>query len=792
MVNRREIRVRLGLERGIRIPEGSWFIGAEHNTCTEQIEWYDEHLIPSGLLEDLEKLRRSLDEASLRHARERCRKFASAPRSPTPRQALDHVIGRSVDFSQARPELGHATNAAALIGRRALTRGVFFDRRLFMISYDPATDPTGEVLERLLLANGPVGAGINLEYYFSTVDNENYGCGSKVTHNVTGTFGIMDGAASDLRTGLPKQMIEIHEAMRLQVIVESTLEMVGEIYGRQPPLQELIGNGWLLVSVIDPETGEISIFDPEQGFLPWDGKVEPLPEVDGSIEWYDGEMEPLSPALGMLTGSNRGEGGERFTARVVFWSVFLSLLLLLALDVEALLTGAPGQQVFGRWLGSGSYQVLISFTLDPLGLAMATLVALLCLLAIRFSVNYMHREAGFQRFFLVLSLFTGAMLLIVMAGNAVLTFIGWELAGVSSYLLIAYAYDRPTATGNATRAFVTNRIGDAGFVLAIALCFLWLGGVEWPTLFAASARLETLSVGLVAFGFLLAALAKSGQLPFAGWIARALEGPTPSSAIFYGAVMVHAGVYLMIRLEPLLQQAPAVLVLLMVIGLATAIYGWLVGLAQTDVKSSLMFSTTAQEGLMFFECGLGWFDLAAWHLAAHAVWRTYQFLHAPAMMDLASRPARPVAPWLAKRPKLYHAALQRFWLDPISDWLLVRPTRSLAQDLRDFDNRVVNRIVGLPTGVSALSSLAQWEERKKGYAATEDDVGRGSGLAGQLLEWVAGMLHWFEEHLVLKGGGEGLKDAIDLIGKYVVLIEGLLSQPRYLLLIIMATFVVII
>ena len=121
----------------------------------------------------------------------------------------------------------------------------------------------------------------------------------------------------------------------------------------------------------------------------------------------------------------------------------------------------------------------------------------------------------------------------------------------------------------------------------------------------------------------------------------------------------------------------------------------------------------------------------------------------------------------------------------------MRPTKALAQDVTDFDQKVVNRMVGLPTGASALSSLAQYEERRDGPAVA-DEIGRGSGVAGRILEWVARKLHWFEEHLVLKGGGEGLKDAIEHIGKYAVLIEQLLSQPRYLLLLIMATFVVII
>lgn len=497
-------------------------------------------------------------------------------------------------------------------------------------------------------------------------------------------------------------------------------------------------------------------------------------------------------ALGYVLGHNRGEAGERETARVAVGAATLSFLLITALGVQALIQGVPGQVQVLPWFASGGYAINISFTLDTLGLSLTTLVAFLALLTIRFSVNYMHREAGFQRFFMILCLFMAAMELIVMAGNAVLAFIGWELAGVSSYLLIAYNFDRSTATRNANRAFITNRIGDAGFLLGIFFAFHWLGGIEWDVLLGNSGALNPLQADLIALAFLLAALAKSAQVPFAPWISRALEGPTPSSAIFYGALMVHAGVYLLIRLEPLLRHAPAVMALIAALGLITAVYGWLTGLVQTDVKSSLMFSTTAQVGLMFLCCGLGWTSLAAWHLALHALWRGYQFLHAPSLMHRISRPARPVPEWLSQRRGLYNAALQRFWLDPLADWLLVRPTESLARDVQNLDEKVVSRAVGLPAQASVLSSLSDIEAHKRGYMnLAEGHFARGRGILGRILEWTATVLHWFEEHLVLRGGGEGLMEFIQHIGTYARRIEELLSQPRYLLLLIMATFAVI-
>ena len=175
---------------------------------------------------------------------------------------------------------------------------------------------------------------------------------------------------------------------------------------------------------------------------------------------------------------------------------------------------------------------------------------------------------------------------------------------------------------------------------------------------------------LLVIGFVIAALAKSAQLPFSAWLTRALEGPTPSSAIFYGAVMVHAGVYLMLRLEPLLLQVPDVMFGLVVAGALTAIYAWLCGLVQTDVKSALIFATLFQVSLMFVSIGLGWTTLALVHLCLHACWRVWQFLVAPSWLVITrERPAPPPA-WLRNNQFLYTAALQRFWLDKLA----CRPT----------------------------------------------------------------------------------------------------------------------
>ncbi|MGJ0484558.1 MAG: DUF2309 domain-containing protein [Methylomicrobium sp.] len=296
MANRPEIRALLR-ERGIDVPPDTWFIGAEHNTCNEEVLWFDQGDVPPSFQSALRTLDAILAQACHKSAHERCRRLASAPRNPTLEQALAHIQERADDFSQARPELGHATNACALIGRRSVTQGAFFDRRMFLISYDPTQDPEGLFAENILLAVGPVGAGINLEYYFSTVDNDRFGCGTKVPHNVTGLFGVMEGASSDLRTGLPSQMIEIHEPMRLQVIVETKTEVLERIYQRQASLRELIANGWIHLNSIDPDTGEIFMFVRSKGFVPWEGEGMPVLTVENSQAAYRDQTGTVAPVL---------------------------------------------------------------------------------------------------------------------------------------------------------------------------------------------------------------------------------------------------------------------------------------------------------------------------------------------------------------------------------------------------------------------------------------------------------------------------------------------------------------
>jgi len=293
--NRPEVRVLLR-QRGIDLPDSVWFIGGMHDTASDAIRLADLDQVPETFRADLARIVATLDTVRALSAQERCRRLESAPRDPSPRRALAHVEARAQDLGEPRPELGHVTNAVCVIGRRAMTRGLFLDRRAFVISYDASTDPHGSVLERLLVAVGPVGAGINLEYYFSCVDNERLGAGTKLPHNLVALLGVMDGAMSDLRTGLPKQMIEIHEPVRLLLAIEAETAHLLGICERREDVRELVVNGWVRLVAVHPETGHMMLFE-DGAFVPYEPPKLKVPVVASSHAWYRGQADSLPPAI---------------------------------------------------------------------------------------------------------------------------------------------------------------------------------------------------------------------------------------------------------------------------------------------------------------------------------------------------------------------------------------------------------------------------------------------------------------------------------------------------------------
>jgi hypothetical protein len=282
--------------QGLVIPESTIFLGAYHDTCDDRVTLYDASLMPEERQAEVARLREALDRACALNAHERCRRFDSAPTWLTPSLALAHVEARAHDLAQVRPEYGHATNAVCIVGRRERTRGLFLDRRAFLVSYDPESDDTdGSILSRILSSVVPVGAGINLEYYFSYVDPVGYGCGTKLPHNITGLVGVMDGYASDLRTGLPWQMVEIHEPVRLLVIVETVTDLLLRVVDRNASISNLVKNRWIQLATLSPRGADIHVLG-RDGFVPYQPEWIELPVVGTSVEWYGGQQEHLRPA----------------------------------------------------------------------------------------------------------------------------------------------------------------------------------------------------------------------------------------------------------------------------------------------------------------------------------------------------------------------------------------------------------------------------------------------------------------------------------------------------------------
>lgn len=292
MANDWRVRAKVS-QAGISIPDDTVFVGAYHNTCDDSVVFFDLDMLPASHHGDFELARDAIEEARRRNAQERCRRFVSVPLTVSPNEALRQVEARAQDISQARPEYNHATNAICIVGRREWSRGLFLDRRAFLTSYDPAQDDDNHsILARILAAAIPVCAGINLEYYFSRVDHVVYGSGSKLPHNIVSMLGVMEGTASDLRTGLYQQMVEIHEPLRMLFLIESTPEALLSIMQNNPTIGRLCRGEWIHLGVIAPETSTIQIFRNGQ-FEPYEARGRNLPVASSSLECYRGSRDNL-------------------------------------------------------------------------------------------------------------------------------------------------------------------------------------------------------------------------------------------------------------------------------------------------------------------------------------------------------------------------------------------------------------------------------------------------------------------------------------------------------------------
>lgn len=287
-------RIRQILSRdGLVIPDTTVFLGGLHNTGLDQVTFSEVELLPPSHFHDFEKAREILAETCEVNAQERCRRFYSAPLSLTPSAARKHVEGRTEDIAQTRPEFGNATNALCVVGRRSRTRGLFMDRRAFMMSYNPLIDDKdSKILERILGAVVPVCTGINMQYFLSNVDSSGWGSGTKLPHNVTSLLGVMEGAASDLRPGLPWQGVEIHEPVRCTFLLETTPEAILGIMERSPVVGRILKNEWGRLAVLDPMSSQIQVYTGGK-FVNYEPGIDSLPAVEKSWDWFHGQRDHL-------------------------------------------------------------------------------------------------------------------------------------------------------------------------------------------------------------------------------------------------------------------------------------------------------------------------------------------------------------------------------------------------------------------------------------------------------------------------------------------------------------------
>jgi NADH:ubiquinone oxidoreductase subunit 5 (subunit L)/multisubunit Na+/H+ antiporter MnhA subunit len=409
-------------------------------------------------------------------------------------------------------------------------------------------------------------------------------------------------------------------------------------------------------------------------------------------------LAPLAAALavGAMVIARRQWLGEQGASRAIQGGLLVSLLASAAAIAGHLgAFGAPlrGDVEFGDWIRVGEYAVPAVLLVDPLALAFSFLSAALTLLVARFSRTYMHRERGFVRFHVLLGLFAGGSQLVAFAGALDLLFAGWELIGISSALFIGFFHERDEPVRSSVRAFATYRLCDAGLLIALVTTHEVLGSTRLSALSNAGS-LPVAESTAIALLFLLSAMGKSAQLPFSGWLPRAMEGPTPSSALFYGAISIHTGLYLMLRVAPVTDVAPLAAGAGVLVGLATAWYAASVARVHPDAKGALAHATLAQVGLILAEISLGLTTLALVHLVCHAMLRSWQYLRAPNVLHDTHEHGHAAHGtwWLARvwpraAERAYAGGVHRMRLDDHID-TAIAPVLALARALDRLDHRM--------------------------------------------------------------------------------------------------------
>ncbi|MFN9369546.1 MAG: proton-conducting transporter membrane subunit [Planctomycetia bacterium] len=373
---------------------------------------------------------------------------------------------------------------------------------------------------------------------------------------------------------------------------------------------------------------------------------------------------------------------------------------------------APAVVHVGTWFAVGHHEATVNLVADALSVPYVCFSTGLCWLVNRFAGKYMHREPGFVRFFVLLAVFGTGMNLMVLADSIDVLFAGWECVGISSALLIGFFLERTNAIRAALGAYVTYRVCDVGLLAASVVVHRAVGAGDFDLLFTpgwprADCLVPAGTATVVSLLVVFAAMGKTAQVPFSGWLPRAMEGPTPSSAIFYGALSIHAGAYVLLRCGPLLDESPLARACLIAIGAASALHASVVGRVQTDLKSMLAYASMTQAALILVEIGLGWRVVPLVHVVGHAVLRSLQILRSPsALHDRHELEAAlgghvkfagwsPLA-WLPARASAaaYRIALERGFEEMAVDRLVIGPVLRLLEWAATAESRWVAWLAG--------------------------------------------------------------------------------------------------
>ncbi len=349
---------------------------------------------------------------------------------------------------------------------------------------------------------------------------------------------------------------------------------------------------------------------------------------------------PLLPFLGFLVNGTIGRRLSRPAVSAVAL-FFTAIPLLLVLNIVFQLHGLalPHTEYVAPWIVAGGFHADFAFTVDQLTTVFLCVITGVGFLIHLYSVGYMAHEEGFWRFFAYLNLFMFFMLTLVLAENFLLLFVGWEGVGLASYLLIGYYFDRDSAANAGKKAFVVNRIGDFGFLLAMFLVIVHFGTLSFHSVMTQLANHPALHGGwltAIALCLLVGAAGKSAQIPLYVWLPDAMEGPTPVSALIHAATMVTAGVYMVARAHPIFDRSAFALGTVAIIGCATAFFAATIGLMQTDIKRVLAYSTVSQLGYMFLACGVASYSSAIFHVVTHAFFKALLFLAAGSVIHALS------------------------------------------------------------------------------------------------------------------------------------------------------------